>query len=352
MSETHQPTAGVPGGGFRPKPDGTIDPAGEAGWFLQRERERRGVSRERAAHALGIHSIHIEGIEAGDLTLLPSRSEALGIIGMYADFLGFEPDPLLQHYARFLPRPIPVKRSIGMPPRPLSSAKIIPFSRALKLAMATRGLRIVSSIAGAVMLFGAAGVLLSPQSEEQTAASVDPLPTASVAAGADDGSQVTVRESPLIEDLSIAQPRSEGPREQGIGESGFGDIGAFIEEQLDTTQPPLPMPSPIKMNDSSSSSQSGDMAKISKPGSRIVLKAAGAVWIRVEDARGNVVVSQTLRKGESYSVPDRDDLVIIARDGGMISYEIDGVDHGPLGTPGEIVVGRPLSISHLLNHRG
>jgi hypothetical protein len=65
-----------------------------------------------------------------------------------------------------------------------------------------------------------------------------------------------------------------------------------------------------------------------------------------------VIVSQTLAKGETYAVPDREDLVIIARDGGLISYAVDGVDKGAIGTPGEIVVGKPLSVSQLTGERG
>jgi hypothetical protein len=54
-----------------------------------------------------------------------------------------------------------------------------------------------------------------------------------------------------------------------------------------------------------------------------------------------------LMKGETYSVPDRDGLVVIARDGGLLSYIIDGEEKGILGTPGEILVGRPLDIKLL-----
>ena len=78
-----------------------------------------------------------------------------------------------------------------------------------------------------------------------------------------------------------------------------------------------------------------------------MLKAKAPVWIRIEDAQGNVVMTQMLMAGDSYRVPDREGLVVIARDGGLLSYEIDGKEHGILGTPGEILVGRPLDIETL-----
>jgi cytoskeleton protein RodZ len=78
-----------------------------------------------------------------------------------------------------------------------------------------------------------------------------------------------------------------------------------------------------------------------------VLKAKAPVWVRIEDVQGNVVLTQTLLAGDSYRVPDRADLVIIARDGGLLTVEIDGVDRGSLGAPGEILVGRSLDIDSL-----
>ena len=46
-------------------------------------------------------------------------------------------------------------------------------------------------------------------------------------------------------------------------------------------------------------------------------------------------------------MPDRDGLVVIARDGGLLAYMIDGKERGMLGTPGQILVGQPLDIPSL-----
>ena len=77
MNQQNQPIPQQQFEYFRTKPDGDIDPAGEAGWYLQRERETKGISLEQASAACGVHASHIEGIEMGDLTQLPPRSEAL-----------------------------------------------------------------------------------------------------------------------------------------------------------------------------------------------------------------------------------------------------------------------------------
>jgi hypothetical protein len=80
---------------------------------------------------------------------------------------------------------------------------------------------------------------------------------------------------------------------------------------------------------------------------RVVLEAKGPVWLRVEDSSGNVVATLTFKAGDQYRVPMREDLVVIARDGGLIGYSIDGVAKGTLGNPGEILVGKPISVTGL-----
>jgi cytoskeleton protein RodZ len=350
MNETHQTAYPHAKPAFRQKPDGSIDPAGEAGWFLQREREKRGLELNIISQLLGIHEIHLAGIESGDLTRLPSRSEALALVGAYAKYLGFEPQPLVQHYASFLPMPIAAQRRRSGPPKPLSSAKIIPFASALKLAMSARGLKVVSSIAIVLLAAGAAVAVLDPAQEERVLAGTDTLPTASIATEADDGSRVLISESPLEEDYSAPLPASSPPPQAEAAEA-LPDLGSFIAKHIEQVHDSSEVPSKAKSNDKVETAP-GLQEHGSTRSSRVLLKATGTVWIRVEDGRGNVVISQTMRKGDSYAVPARDDLMITARDGGMIDYEIDGVEQGALGIPGEIVLGRSLSPARLSQGRG
>jgi cytoskeleton protein RodZ len=347
MNETHQTAYPHAKPAFRQKPDGSIDPAGEAGWFLQREREKRGLELNIISQLLGIHETHLAGIESGDLTRLPSRSEALALVGAYAKYLGFEPQPLVQHYASFLPMPIAAQRRRSGPPKPLSSAKIIPFASALKLVMSARGLKVVSSIAIVLLAAGAALAVLDPAPEEPVLAGTDTLPTASIATEADDGSPVLISESPLEEDYSAPSPAPSPPPKVEQAPEALPDLGSFIAKHIDSIE----VPSKAKSNDKTETVPALQ-GHGSTGSSRVLLKATGTVWIRVEDGRGNVVISQTMRKGDSYAVPARDDLMITARDGGMINYEIDGVEQGALGIPGEIVLGRSLSPERLSEGRG
>lgn len=344
----------------REKPDGAENPAGEAGWYLEREREARGLTLDDAGEATGIHPYHLEAIEFGDLTCLPERLEALEMIGAYAQFLGFDPEPLVEHYAMILPPP-PLTAEPRHPanPAPLSSAKILAFGRMPKLPrfklnrMPGGAGGLVASLAGAVMLFaGASYYLLTPKDADPAAPQAelaapeqpvaDPMPTASTGP---DTADVKVGEIPMPEEDAQAEaPPVPAPQsgDDELAGTGLDGIGSLIQENV-----------PGAAAKSAAGTASANDVAMTQEGrefgtgndeSRLTLKAKAPVWVRIEDAQGNVVMTQMLMKGDTYRVPNREGLVVIARDGGLLTYIIDGQEKGILGTPGEILVGRSLDL--------
>jgi len=346
-------------GTYRSKPDGSVDPAGEAGWYLQRERERVRISIDDVAAATGIHGRHIEAIESGDLTDLPPRADTLRMVGVYAEYLGLDPQPLVLHYAQFLPRSGYSRRRKA--PRALSSATILEFPlarRMAQIAAASGKNGIVASCVGAALMFGFASWMMSPRPE--------------VTAMTSPHQQVAVASSSELPDASARQPDETAQALQQEGHDvPVASITSLAEEPMDDDAPQATA-SIDRDADQSADDLDGLTALIEKevPGSpgnstasaeqeqdrqygaenanaRLVLKAKAPVWIRIEDGKGNVVATQTLMKGDSYRVPDQEGLVLTARDGSLLSYEVDGVARGNLGTPGEILVGRPLDIAKL-----
>lgn len=329
---------------FRRKPDGALDPAGEAGWFLQRERQRRGESLAQAGEATGIHPYHVEAIEYGDMTRMPHRLEALEMIGIYAQYLGFDPNPLVHHYARFLPRPQVAPR-VRHPanPAPLSSAKVLSFGRLPRMPRFNFKLSnlpggpggLVASLAGAIFLFAGASFMMMPAPDDaaikpQAAESGDPMPTAS-----------TAKKTVQIKITQEAMPNDQQPAPDEMAGTNLTGLAGLIEgEGVPPAQPSGKIVDRIPMEEAMTPA-AGNGA------SRLVLKARAPVWVRIEDAQGDVVMTRMLMKGETYAVPDRQGLVVIARDGGLLSYVIDGKEKGILGPPGEILVGRPLDIKSL-----
>ena len=335
----------------RAKPQGGMDPAGEAGWFLQHERENRGLSLEDASVNTGIHAFHIEAIEYGDMTGMPSRMEALEMIAAYADFLGFEPEPLLEHYVSFLPLPELAPKNHPADPAPLSSAKILSFGRFVKLPAINMRLPnisrnmpslpggnggLVASVAAAFLLFSGLAWTFVPGEQpgagpdvEQLAKAEpldelsDPMPTASTG---NDAAEVAVTEEPIT-GPTLAQPDIDPDL-----------MGAFIQKNV-------PGVSGVAVE---ASLMNGARAYGAKEGSaRVVLKATRSIWLLIEDGKGNRVATQLLNKGDIYRVPNTPGLVATVQDGGAIKFMIDGEEKGLLGEPGSVLAAESLDVKKL-----
>jgi cytoskeleton protein RodZ len=350
----------------REKPDGMIDPAGEAGWYLQRERELRGETLEGASEATGIHPYHLEAIEYGDMTRMPERLDALELIGAYAHYLGFDPDPLVEHYAHFLPSPA-LAPAAAHPanPGPLSSAKILMFGRLPQIPKFNIRLNnipggaggLVASIAGAVFLFAGVSYLVMPTDDQPSAGgtpvatatgditnTTDPMPTASTG---EDVAQISIGDEPMPDDQALEGAATEAMPGDDLAGTNLDGISSLIADQVPGTQEPAKtLDGMVSATDVAMTGEGREFGA-GNAESRLTLKAKAPVWVRIEDAQGNVVMTQMLMKGDTYRVPDRDGLVVIARDGGLLSYLVDGQEKGILGTPGEILVGRSLNLKEL-----
>lgn len=351
--------------GQRPKPDGIMDPAGEAGWYLERERLQRGLSLEDVAASTGIHPYHVEAIEYGDMTHMPPRLEALEMISAYADFLGFDPDPLLQHYVSFLPRPQVAPRHHPANPAPMMSAKVLPFGKFPKIpSLNLKSIKlppmpsipggrngIVASVAAVFLLFTGSAWMFSGGSDaptvEQVADAGDPMPTATTGPEVAD---VKVKDSAIeIETAATEQPvAAEDGQTADVAVDENGDLGAFIAEQVGVESDPQTVAATSKpVEIASNDSGDGRVFGVEDPNARVILKATKPIWLLIEDGQGNRVATQMLNPGDTYRVPNREGLVAIAQDGGALVYMIDGVEKGVLGQPGSLLAAEPLDAKAL-----
>ncbi len=352
---------------FRPRPDGDIDPAGEAGWFLQRQREEAGISLDEASQVVNIHAHHLGAIEQGDLTGLPSRTDALNMIGNYATYLGFDAVPLVKHFAKFLPRqPMPGHRDMSgkktrKRPAPLSSATILKFPVMDRLRSVAAGAGgVVASSLAVMLVFGVASWAFMPGDGANSS-------SGPVIAGTDSekSSQVasinTISEQAMPESINNNDKTALAADKAAGGLSGLDKLIAqnIADVEIPTASIALPRDNkPVqnklvqKVGEPKAGAGGGQVFGTENKNARLILKANSNVWVRIEDSRGNVVMTRTLMAGDSYRVPARKGLVVIARDGGLLSYTIDGASKGNLGREGEILVGRPLDLSKLASNKG
>ena len=69
-------------------------------------------------------------------------------------------------------------------------------------------------------------------------------------------------------------------------------------------------------------------------GSRIIIRAIVDSWVEVRDGEGELLLTQVLREGDQYHVPDRLGLKLVTGNAGGLEFLVDGdkvAEIGPFG---------------------
>lgn len=85
---------------------------------------------------------------------------------------------------------------------------------------------------------------------------------------------------------------------------------------------------------------------------RIVLRANQDAWVQVRDREGTLLLTRVLRVGDSYRVPNQDDLTMLTGNAGGLEILVDGTALAPLGPVGAVRRNIPLDPEQLLNGAG
>lgn len=76
---------------------------------------------------------------------------------------------------------------------------------------------------------------------------------------------------------------------------------------------------------------------------RIVLKATQDAWVQVRDRQGTLLLTRVLRVGDTYRVPNQDDLTLLTGNAGGLEITVDGQALAPLGPVGAVRRNIPLT---------
>lgn len=80
---------------------------------------------------------------------------------------------------------------------------------------------------------------------------------------------------------------------------------------------------------------------------RVVIRARADSWVQVQGDGNELLLTRMLRIGDTFRVPDRDDLVLMTGNAGAIDIIVDGRRLGPLGPNGEVRRNVPLTAEAL-----
>ena len=85
---------------------------------------------------------------------------------------------------------------------------------------------------------------------------------------------------------------------------------------------------------------------------RIVLKANQDAWVQVRDRQGTLLLTRVLRVGDTYRVPNQQDLTLLTGNAGGLEISVDGRALAPLGPVGAVRRNIPLDPQVLVSGEG
>jgi len=320
MSEVASDSAGTP-------------VAGRAGADLRAARERLGWSLPAIAEHVRIRKVHLEALEDGRLSDLPSHAYALAFLRSYARALGLDPDETVRRFKNesgeaearpdlIFPAPVPER---GLP-----SGAIVLLAFVLCICAYAGWYRLSAEgrlpaetvISVPERLAPLAEQAIPPAAPSSSAnASGTPMAAASSGAVSASAGAATARGG-ATSDTSPPAPAI----------SPTSAAAASIQGRPQETMPPqalAPVPAPAADE------------------SRIVLRASAPTWLFVKDKAGVVLLNRTLKPGETWPVPARGDLLLTTGNAAGTDILVDGAETASIGGQGVVRRDLPLDIDQI-----
>jgi cytoskeleton protein RodZ len=162
--------------------------------------------------------------------------------------------------------------------------------------------------------------------QDQTGA-LQPAPEPAEPLGSQDVLPDSETVEPAIADSATA--------DSAITDSATGDSAAGEAASL-------PAPLPPERSEEAGDLPEGRVYGAVNENARVVLLAESDSWVEVRDRGGRLILSRVLRRGDSYKVPPRSDLVMMTGNAGGLAVTLDGQRLPGLGEQGQVRRDIPL----------
>jgi len=314
---------------------------------LRAAREARGESMADVAHQLRLRESYVEAIETGNFDALPGVTYAIGFLRSYARYLRLDADDLIQRF----------KEEVSDIPPPADLAFLEPVSE----SRVPRGGLVGLAILLAVAAYGGWYYLstrdmtvadLVPAVPEQFSNLVSPA-------------EKSESQPPVTADSTDVVPPSPGESSETATTEGTVDEAPPVPEQLGAEPAPqdmaaarpsappqavVPQPSTLPATGASATQAIPAVPNVpttdgttgarvygeGNVGSRITLHAGGDSWIQVRAADETLLMTRTLKAGDSYRVPNQPGLRLMTGNAGALEILVDGQPTPSLGAVGTV----------------
>ncbi len=326
-------------------PDGTELPAAtRAGADLKTAREHLGLVLHDVAADLHIRMSYLQALEEGRIALLPGHAYALAFVRTYATALGLDAEQMVRRFrteANGFSRHADLVFPAPMPERGLSGAAAVLLGLVLVVGTYVGWYRLSAEGRLPAETVTAIPQRLAPLADQAPLAkqtrpappdptAADPTTTAdaTAAAAADD---IALTGLPR---LVLADPASPAiapdPAPPVVALSPTSAAAAQLADRPD--DPPSAAGSPPVPSTAPSAADTG----------RIVVRANADAWVLVKDRAGVVLLSRTMKAGETWPVPPRPDLLLTTGNAAATELLVDGAPTVSLGGSGIVRRDMPL----------
>jgi len=334
--------------------DAPVPEYDNVGLELKAHRERKGHELEMAGRVLRIKKTHIRAIEESRFKDLPGKTYAIGFVRSYAEYLGLNPDDCIRRFKlEYDDATLPKTEDGKTAPKPK-----LGFPDARQDVRMPHGSLVI--LAGILVLGVWGGWYLTTSAERQfndaetvalppsdlptpedaeailRAAAADTAPSVQAATNlnAETGAPVEGETAEVAAEpegpatnaeqlVAALTGTGQGDNAQGSLENGIDEVPMAVNE--------LPEQGIV------SGRREAQVFGVLNNASRVIIRARGNAWVRIEDTSGAVLFEESLIRGDSYRVPNRAGLIMATRNAGAVELLLDGQSLGPVGA-----VGQPL----------
>lgn len=334
------------------------------GQSLKAARETTGRPLAEVAHQLRIRQPFLEALEDGRHKDLPGGTYAVGFLRTYAEFLGLDGEEMVRRFRAEAAGELNARSELVFP-SPVSEGRI-PGGAVLFLGLLLAGVaygawyflsshdsdvaeivpplpeRLASVLNRPATLTGEA-----PKPAENAAKPEEAAPKAEETPAAAEPAPGAAKESDMVppaEDEDDAKTPAPAPAATATppvpaavpatppAATNVAKEPPAAPATPAPAAPAVPAPAPAAVP-----APEGKVIGEEHTDSRVLLKAVNDdCWVQVREVNGQLLLSRLLRRGDSYMVPNRAGLTLMAGNAGALEITVDGKKAAPLGNVGQV----------------